>query len=554
LVTEVERAGQDHPGTQVTDGHAKFEPARQQALTLLDNKACKSAKPSVAEPTHLEIGGIDALVKDCAAGKAIALAPLDRASARGHNPDDSRPTALPVSDTAPRTRARGRGFDAPIKPRPEQEGDSTSPHNEPPLAPTREHLLALAQEKYKNDPTALANFEHDMTDFEKRMMAQSPVEVQRTYTQLNRILEGPSSVVSDEDRIKLAQQVMHEAAHPDICISQGYSNTCVAASLESRAYTETPSGAAKVVADIALTGSFRTTDGRTITPSSGVSHPYANDGLDTPGRNFASQIFQVATMNKYIDMLNQAQTPPGKFRYALTPSTTAGIPFEEHLYDDSTKPPRDIYMGGLPDNANLQAELYRQMTGKSGADIYIQGSSFQSLADFQKRLTAAQQSHTFPLVASVYPSDKPFSTELEEWKNSAQGKQWQKDHPDVDMVSAWSHHAITIQSYDPATGKITYLDPNLSHELRTSNAQEIASAMGITLWPDVQDQYFEYQKTFPEDARYLPDSDYSYLAQLPPAKRQEIFDKMCQMKNFSADEFTDAQFLALGIRKPPSAS
>jgi hypothetical protein len=498
-----------------SDKHAKNDYLRHQAAALLEHHPSRTAPARCTlNQGHLEVSDIHHVIATCA-----STAVKDKGTAVGRD----------------YTRTGDRAQD--------------KEHNEPPFAPTRERLIALAKERFQNDPDALANFQHDMGDFEKRMMATSPIEVQRTYTQLARILNGRSAIVSDENRVKLAQQVMHEAAHPDRDISQGMSDTCVAASLESRAYTQSPSAAAKMVADIALTGTFTTADGRTITPTTGIAHPYANDGMDQPGRSFASQIFQVTAMNVYADMLNQSQKPPGHYRYAITPSSDKGVPFEEHIYDDSKHPPGDVPYGGVRDDKNVLESMYYKITGKPDQSVVLSGTNVDSLEDFKNKLSQAARAGQFPLVISVYPNNDPVSSEFEEYKKSPAFQQWQKDHPGVDTYLSWSRHAITIQNYDPRTGRVTYLDPSLSHEPRQTEVATLAQGMGVTLWPDSQDRYYNYQDTFNEADRYKPESNYRYLATLPPNVRQAEFNKLSKMELIPNDELTDAQLSALGLRR-----
>jgi len=524
LVAGVETLAQNtgeriNPSSDAPDNN---DHVRQQANALLDRHSCRA--PSAGDQHgHLEVGDINHLIANCAPATTLAQGRVaGDGPARGDRANDHGKS--PVSDQI---------------------------HYEPPFAPTRDRLVALATEKLGNDPTALAAFQRDMGDFEKRMMAASPIEVQQTYTQLARILDGPSTIVSDDDRIKLAQQVLHEAAHPDKDISQGLSDTCVAASLESRAYTRNPSAAAKMVADIALTGTFITADGRTITPATGISHPYLNDGIDQPGRNFAEQIFQVTTMNIYADMLTQIGDPPGRYRYAITPSADKSLPFEEHLFNDATN--ADLPFLGVVNDEKVVANLYYRITGVSDPNLMISGSGMQSLADVKNKMNQAMRSGQFPLVLSIFPDVDPIEKEFEEWKNGPLGQQFQKDHPGLEITSNWTHHAITIQSYDPKTGNVTYLDPTLSHETHQTDINTLAEGMGVTLWPETEDRYFDYQKTLTkENGEYSPESKDRYLATIPPAERQEEFNKLITMHLLYDDDLTDAQMAALGLHKTPS--
>jgi hypothetical protein len=485
------------------DPQVQNDHVRQQANALLARQSCPAA-PEAPKDGHLNVGDINHVVSKCA----------------------------PVTAERDRTQVPA--------------------HTEPAFAPTRDHLIALAGEKYATDPEGLKAFRADMAAFEKREMSASPVEVQRTYTQLARILDTPSTIVSDADRMKLAQQVLHEAAHPDKKISQGLSDTCGAASLESRTYTQSPSAAAKMVADLALTGTFTTQDGRTIKPTTGISHPYEGDGLDTNTRNFASQLFQVGTMNIYADMQNQSTNPPGHLRYALMPPVDKTWPFDEHMYDDSTNPPKDVPYGGVRADDKTLNSLYYKITGDSGRSVMLSSTNVDSLEDFKNKLLEASRTGQFPLVLSVYPSNEPVSSEFDKWQKSPQFEQFRKEHPGEMPYLSWEQHAITVQSYDPRTGAITYLDPGLSETQQHTDVTTLAQGMDISLWPDSENRLFDYEDQFPQDVRYKPETGYKYLASLPASERQDEFNKLTKMRLFYSDDFTDAQLAALGLTRPPS--
>jgi len=510
-----------NPGDQATplpEKPGQSDRLRHQAVALLDHHRGRTSPPSSGmESGTLPVGDIRQVINTHA---PISVRDATTGAGRAERAHD-------------RTRS----------------GDRLPQPTEPPFAPTRDHLVALAQEKYGNDPAALAALKRDMADFEKRMMGVSPVEVQRTYTQLSRLLEGQSSIVSGNDRMKLAQQILQEAAHPEKDISQGLSDTCAAASLESRAYTKTPGEAAKMVADIALTGSYTTADGRKITPSTGISHPYANDGMDQPGRNFANQIFQVTAMNIYVDMLNQSQKPPGHYRYALVPSKNTGFPFEEHLFDDSKHPAKDIPFAGVKDDPKLMAAWYNKITGASDQNVQIPTSNIESLEDFKNKLNEALRSGQFPMMVTVFPNSDPVSSEFEKWKKSPSFAEWQKQHPGIDPFPSWFQHAITIQGYDPRTGKVTYQDPSLSHETHQTDIATLLQGMGVSPWPESEDRYFAFMDKLPKDAKYSTASKYSYLALLPPAQRQEEFKRLTKMQDIDKGEFTDEQLAQLGLQR-----
>src|SRR5262249_8493025 len=126
-------------------------------------------------------------------------------------------------------------------------------------------LDELAENKI-TDPDKRADFQVEMRTFEERAARQglSQEQIAETYEQISRLLDTPGEQpVTQTDRIKLAKEVMHAAAHPTGC-DQGTHRTCSVASLEGRTYARDPAAAARVVADVATTGEFKTADGSMI--------------------------------------------------------------------------------------------------------------------------------------------------------------------------------------------------------------------------------------------------------------------------------------------------
>ncbi|HEY9870297.1 MAG TPA: hypothetical protein V6D08_14110, partial [Candidatus Obscuribacterales bacterium] len=200
-------------------------------------------------------------------------------------------------------------------------------------ASERAELLELAK-AHIDDPKELAKFKQDIEKFEQRASTQVPPlpaeEVARTYEQIGRLLEAKDSPISplkEADRVRLAEQVMDQVAAPTT-IDQGWHSTCTLTAIEARAYTRTPSEAARLVAEVATTGKYTTTDGQVVqippfsiapADSEAKAHP-SEDG----NRSHASQIFQVTAVNlywsaheyQYTDAAGNVRTvPAGKLKY-----------------------------------------------------------------------------------------------------------------------------------------------------------------------------------------------------------------------------------------------
>src|SRR5581483_3509147 len=105
-----------------------------------------------------------------------------------------------------------------------------------------------------------------MARFEQRAAERhppvAPEEVAKTYREVSTLLaDKPDAPVSAEDRVKLAEQVVRQAAVPT-SIDQGGNSTCNVTVVEAVAYTKSPAEAAKLVADVATTGQFTSPDGK----------------------------------------------------------------------------------------------------------------------------------------------------------------------------------------------------------------------------------------------------------------------------------------------------
>ncbi len=113
--------------------------------------------------------------------------------------------------------------------------------------------------------------------------------------------------VGQEDRVMLAKQIMHHAAHP-YRTDQGYHGTCSVSTVETRLYTRQPNFVAKLIADVALTGSYKAGDG-TLYQFPANDPTLRRDG-DGAKRSLASQLFVATAVNVF--WANQDKDPSGK--------------------------------------------------------------------------------------------------------------------------------------------------------------------------------------------------------------------------------------------------
>lgn len=321
--------------------------------------------------------------------------------------------------------------------------DVPLPLGKPEQSFDRQDVLELAESRCKG--AELTRFKKDLAGFEKRAKEDglAPEEVSGTLDQIGRLLEAddqPGQTVDSKRRSRLAGQVLHQAAHP-MTIDQGYHNTCNVTTVECRIYQRNPSSAARLVADLALTGQFEAADGTVVRPESDSLKPGQEERLDTYAgekndglRSHASQIFQVAAVNVY--WARQARTPAGD---RLKEGET--IKYDQEA--PSNKIPGDtgerlrVYSDEHPDGVtlrNLQGEkvlspgvrqdnyrafltdISNQITGLDEGRPPFVMTAHSSEANLKKALQSAERHRTFPLIAGVHTANEPF------WSDSGAGE------------------------------------------------------------------------------------------------------------------------------------
>lgn len=348
------------------------------------------------------------------------------------------------------------------------------------VASERKELTDLAEAKI-SDPKELAKFKADMDKLEKRATEQQPAlsqqEISETYQEISRLLEAKdnsASPLKEADRVKLAEQVMDQAATPT-SIDQGGHNTCTVTAIESLTYTRTPSEAARLVADVALTGKYTTKDGTVVeVPQSSISaadseaqrHP-AVDGE----RSHASQIFQVTAVNTYwtehdytyTDASGASHTvPAGQLKYEqVQPNPADPNDSGERLIDYSVKPPAVVMdysshpavplcgpQTDLVDDGAVKwmadkisgnnDALYAFHDGYENADG--KGAVlFSSEKEMKEVIADAEKNGQLPMVFAVHTAKEPF------WTDSGAGS--------AGGSGGW--HVVTITDYDAATGTVS---------------------------------------------------------------------------------------------------
>lgn len=340
------------------------------------------------------------------------------------------------------------------------EGDRTGhePANETErLQAERARLNDRLEERFANDPEALDRAQQDMAAFERRAARQNPPlsqeEIAKTYDQVSKLLESTGEQpVSQADRAKLAEQVLHQAAHPNE-VRQGSHGTCNVASVENRIYNRDPSAAARVVTEAATTGQVTMADGRVVQvpaaslqpDTQGIHHP-SPDGE----RSHASQIFQVVAVNDRYDRQNRSTTPPGQIRYEQD-TPTGPNDTGERLWDYSTTPRQpatdaagnQLSPPGVP-TGELQ-NISNDITGKTETGFAIVNGRYgdantvkvRSAEELGQTLEQMKREGKLPAIIWVDAQNEPFFTDSGAGTNGGSG----------------GAHVVTITDYDPATGR-----------------------------------------------------------------------------------------------------
>jgi len=331
------------------------------------------------------------------------------------------------------------------------------------------------------DPEMLARFQNDARDFEERaaMKALSKDEIAETYKQVGRLLDSPGEQpIAQADRIRLAQEVMHLAAHPTEC-DQGDHKTCNVTTVESRTYTRNPAAAAKLVADVATTGQFKTADGSIINIDANSLQKDFEAGKaiqEKDDRNYASQIFQVTAVNIHwqrqdkrpydrpgvltrigmeLGLTDGNEVAKGSIRYEQRPPVPGMTPPDtgERLVDYSRNPPQVVVDGqGTPvQRPNLYpdaiTEISNQITGKNEKDMVIVNKALSansavnvgSEKDLQDALAKAKVEGRMPIIIYVHTSNEPFFSDSGEGAAGGSG--------------GW--HVVNITDYDAANALVS---------------------------------------------------------------------------------------------------
>jgi hypothetical protein len=162
----------------------------------------------------------------------------------------------------------------------------------------RNRVLSDARNKLSGND--LQQFQANMSAFEQRASQKhlAPDTVAQVYAQVAQLFEKPAKVEHPE---RIAQSIMQYAANPSR-IDQGLHPTCAIDALEKETFAHKPALAASMIASVALTGVWTSTDGKTIDVGKFPDNLKPGDeesGWPTKDgdRSMASQLFQATALN-----------------------------------------------------------------------------------------------------------------------------------------------------------------------------------------------------------------------------------------------------------------
>ncbi len=285
--------------------------------------------------------------------------------------------------------------------------------------------------KSRNDVIELAGrrgldtnaFHDSMKKLEQRAKSgeTNSAEVKSTYDNVARLLRnGGNNQLDKADMNRLAGQIMKQAGDPSL-IFQGNYNTCSVASTEVRTYARTPGAAAKLVADVAERGFFRSAlDGTRVEVD---RKPHGESLLPERDkiRTHASEIFQVTAANLF-------WTDKGKQYSQINPRQDGGymdpernkVDNGERLVDKRTGKPvdgGDEHFPSVPDDG--YAKIISRITGRQEKHVAIQRSEAldgpapsvlqpKNPQQFEQMLAQLKRQGKLPIMAGVDTNFEPF--------------------------------------------------------------------------------------------------------------------------------------------------
>lgn len=346
-------------------------------------------------------------------------------------------------------------------------------------------LRKLSDDAFKT-PEQQKAFKDHVDQFEKRAESEKipASEREKFYAQVARMLQnaqdgGNKRFTADEMR-GLALDTMKQGALPG-SVNQGNYPTCSVAALESALYKQEPSTIARVVADVSITGSYKTVDGTQITPPERNLRPDKyNDDTPDKKRSGASQIAQNTLLNVHWNRQEgfegDEKGKKGKIFYeeghpkdsigdaqVRLIDRTTGKPYTrtEGFVDPTTEHTGQVHgtrerpLDTPSMSIGKVNDVYKQLVGNHGKMGFV--SSFENpmsqspktLEEFKKVFddVASGGKLANPIILGVHANVDPFKADM---TRPGASKEEQER-----MGRMHAYHAVAVFDYDPKTGMAT---------------------------------------------------------------------------------------------------
>jgi hypothetical protein len=184
----------------------------------------------------------------------------------------------------------------------------------------------------------------DIKDLEVRRKARELTEFQvgTICREAYRLLANSSRAgVTQDSKASLSLQIVHQGAHPED-VDQGRWGSCNVTDSELRLWYRYPDVAAKVVADVGLTGSYTTLSGEKVDISKSLT-PAEDVCLRTPPgdnvRSYATQLVNLVAINLELAEFNRRTGNALECVQGRATKDDHGM----RLMDNSTNPPSVVY-------------------------------------------------------------------------------------------------------------------------------------------------------------------------------------------------------------------
>jgi hypothetical protein len=296
-----------------------------------------------------------------------------------------------------------------------------------------------------------ADFKKDMADFEARAHKEHlpPDEITKTYDQMSKLLNAKDSesVVPAANRALLAEQLIHQTAHPSETY-QGEHNTCNVTTIAKETLAKNPSKMAEMATSTALKGEWTAADGKVIkidkeslTPGAEESRVKTKDG----DRSYATQVLDLTLANDGL----QRRTPPESYAQRTPDRAIPGDTGERSLdasgnVVQAKQPVNDKWITTPTNNPGLtDHELKALSTEFNGDNSHLIAP--KSSESGIERVESAQQ---LGQKLKQYKDQNQFPISLAVDDNHAPIRDKNDERP------AYGGHVVNVEDYDAKNGKV----------------------------------------------------------------------------------------------------